>query len=154
MIPGLLNRTAQRKGLFQQLLDQSKSKKDSTNEAEFPSMLHLWDWDSKELLLGTMNWHMQHRDCYYTTFCLKIKYNWDKSSGASMYWEFPEKHFYNGYICDCSFFFFLAIQRKQLVTSPKGKALGCKGKDRTCYICSFREGKEQLFKKARHAENI
>lgn len=31
-----------------------------------------------------------------------------------MYWEFPEKnpHFYNGYICDCSFFF-LAIWRKR-----------------------------------------
>lgn len=127
MIPGLLNRTAQRKGLFQQLLDQSKSKKDSTNEAEFPSMLHLWDWDSKELLLGTMNWHMQHRDCYYTTFCLKIKYNWDKSSGASMYWEFPEKHFYNGYICDCSFFFFPSYTEKATCHQPKGKSTWLQG---------------------------
>lgn len=106
-------------------------------------MLHIWNWDSKELLLGTMNWHTQCRDCYYTTFCLKIKYNWDKSSGASMYGEFPEKHFYNGYICDCSFFFFSSYtEKKQLVTSPKGKALGCMGKDGTCYICGFTEGKK------------
>lgn len=92
-------------------------------------MLHIWDWDSKELLLGTMNWHTQCRDCYYTTFCLKIKYNWDKSSGASMYGEFPEKHFYNGYICDCSFFFFLAIQRKSnLSPAQREKHLAAWGK--------------------------
>lgn len=98
--------------------------------------------------------HRQHRDSYDTAFCLKIREIGDMSSG-DMDWEFPEKHFCNGYICDCSFFFLSYMEEKKwLVTSPKGKALGCMEEDRMCCICGFKEGKEQLFKKRQEAQRI
>lgn len=46
------------------------------------------------------------------------------------------------------------MEKKQLITSPKGKALGCMGEDRIWHICGFTEGKEELFKKKQEAQSI
>lgn len=53
------------------------------------------------------------------------------------------------------FFFFLSyMEKKRLITSRKGKALGCMGEDRIWHICVFTEGKEELFKKKQEAQSI
>lgn len=60
------------------------------------------------------------------------------------------------YVIVLFFFFFpLAIWRKSYLSpAQREKHLATWGKDRTCYICGFTQGKEELFKKARHAEYI